>query len=135
MSRRRGRELAMQMLFQEEMGGSSPAEVEELFWRCHRASEEVRRFATLLYRTANDQKASIDERLSRFARNWRLERLNPVDRNILRTAVAEFLAGVSPRAVIVDEAVEIARAYGSDDRSVEFVNGVLDAVLAELEAK
>jgi N utilization substance protein B len=125
----------MQMLFQEEMGGSSPAEVEELFWRCHRASEEVRRFATLLYRTANDQKASIDERLSRFARNWRLERLNPVDRNILRTAVAEFLAGVSPRAVIVDEAVEIARAYGSDDRSVEFVNGVLDAVLAELEAK
>jgi N utilization substance protein B len=135
LSRRRGRELAMQMLFQEEMGGSSPAEVEELFWRCHRASEEVRRFATLLYRTANDQKASIDERLSRFARNWRLERLNPVDRNILRTAVAEFLAGVSPRAVIVDEAVEIARAYGSDDRSVEFVNGVLDAVLAELEAK
>ncbi|GAB4109656.1 MAG: transcription antitermination factor NusB [Acidobacteriota bacterium] len=135
MSRRRGRELAMQMLFQEEMGGGSPAEVEELFWRCHRASQEVRQFATLLYRTANAEKASIDERLSRFARNWRLERLNPVDRNILRTAVAEFLAGVSPRAVIVDEAVEIARAYGSDERSAEFVNGVLDAVLAELEAK
>lgn len=133
MSRRRGRDLAMQMLFQQEMGGATPHEVEELFWRCRRVSEAARELATTLFRKANEELATIDDRLSRSARNWRLERLNPVDRNILRIAVAEYLAGLSPRAVIVDEAVELARSYGSDDRSTEFVNGVLDAVLGELE--
>lgn len=133
MSRRRGRDLAMQMLFQQEMGGASAAEVERLFWHCHPANEEVKEFATTLFRTANQHRVGIDDGLSRRARNWRLERLNPVDRNILRIAVAEFLAGLSPRAVIVDEAVELARTYNSDDRSAEFVNGVLDAVLEDLE--
>jgi transcription antitermination protein NusB len=133
-SRRRGRELAMQMLFQEEMGPADPGEVRELFWCTREVPSQVRMFAEEIFSRAVEDRAQIDDWIGRFLRNWRLQRINPVDRNILRMAVAEFLLGRTPRTIVIDEAVEIAREFGSD-KSPDFVNGVLDAILAEVERK
>ena len=75
----------------------------------------------------------IDERITRNAANWRLERMPVVDRNILRIAVYEMLRTDTPPAVIIDEALELARRF-SGEESVHFVNGVLDAVRRDLPA-
>jgi len=75
--------------------------------------------------------AEIDDRISRHAEHWRLDRMPTVDRNILRLAVYEMEHGGTPAAVTIDEALELARKF-SNEESVQFVNGVLDAVRREL---
>ena len=80
-----------------------------------------------------EQLPEIDERIARNASHWRLERMPVVDRNILRIAVYEMLRTDTPPAVIIDEALELARQF-SGEESVHFVNGVLDAVRRELPA-
>jgi N utilization substance protein B len=74
------------------------------------------------------ERAELDRRLVAVARNWRLERMAHVDRNLLRLAAWEILFGGTPPAVAIDEAVELAREFG-DDASPRFVNGVLDALV------
>lgn len=76
----------------------------------------------------------IDERISRHAEHWRIERMPAVDRNILRLAVHEMTYLDTPAPVVIDEAIELARRY-SNEESVQFVNGVLDAVHRELRSK
>jgi len=78
-------------------------------------------------------RAVLDARLRAVARNWRLERMAHVDRNVLRLAAFEMLYGGTPPAVAIDEAVELAREFG-DDASPRFVNGVLDALVREQTA-
>lgn len=73
----------------------------------------------------------IDQRISGKAAHWKLERMPAVDRNILRLAVYEMSLGITPPAVVIDEAIELARQF-SGDESVSFINGVLDAVHKEL---
>ena len=73
----------------------------------------------------------IDERITRHAEHWRIERMPAVDRNILRLAVYEMLSTPTPPAVVIDEALELARQFAGEE-SVHFVNGVLDAVRREL---
>ena len=98
------------------------------------ASGEVRGFADDLFRVAIDRVAEIDGLIEKHAEHWRMERMAAVDRNLLRAAVAEFLAyPETPRAVVINEALEIARKFSSPE-SVHFVNGVLDSVGKELEA-
>lgn len=75
----------------------------------------------------------VDERIRRHAEHWRMERMPAVDRNILRLAVYELMHGLTPAAVAIDEALELARKFSSEE-SVQFVNGVLDAVHRELPA-
>ena len=72
----------------------------------------------------------IDERITRHAEHWRIERMPAVDRNILRLAVYEMLHGGTPAPVVIDEALELARRY-SNEESVQFINGVLDAIRRE----
>ncbi len=133
-TRRKSRELALQMLFQADMGKQQPDEVRHTFWR-ERASisPEERSFAEDLFRVATDRNAQIDELIERHAEHWRMDRMAAVDRNLLRAAVAELLAYPSTaRAVVINEALEIARKFSSPE-SVHFINGVLDSVGLELE--
>ncbi len=133
-TRRKSREMVLQMLFQADMGRQTPDEVRQTFWREHGSTQEdVRGFAEDLFRTATDRTAEIDSLIERHAAHWRLERMATVDRNVLRSAVAELMGfPTTPRAVVINEALEIARKFSSPE-SVQFINGVLDSVGRELE--
>ncbi len=133
-TRRKSREMVLQMLFQADMGRQTPDEVRRTFWREHDSTQEdVRGFAEDLFRTATDHTAEIDRLIERHAEHWRMERMATVDRNVLRSAVAELMGfPTTPRAVVINEALEIARKFSSPE-SVQFINGVLDSVGRELE--
>jgi N utilization substance protein B len=132
-TRRKSRELAMQMLFQGDLGKQKPEEVEELFWDAREdVDDETRGFADDLHRLATQREEEVDGLIQKHAQNWRLERMPVVDRNLLRTAVAEMLGyPKTPAAVIINETLEIARRYAAPE-SINFLNGVLDAVGREL---
>jgi transcription antitermination protein NusB len=133
-TRRKSRELALQMLFQSDMGKQEADHVRRTFWGEHAStSDDVRGFADDLFRVATDRMQEIDSLIERHAEHWRMERMAAVDRNLLRAAVAEMLAYPdTPRAVVINEALEIARKFSTPE-SVHFVNGVLDSVGKELE--
>jgi len=128
-TRRKSRELTMQMLFQGDLGKQDPDQVRSLFWRSREdVDEETRGFAEDLYRVATTRDKEIDELIQAHAQNWRLERMAVVDRNLLRAAVAEMLGYPgTPGPIIINEALEIARRYAAPE-SVQFLNGVLDAI-------
>ena len=133
-TRRKSRELALQMLFQADLGKQPRAEVRKTFWQGRGdVAGEVKGFAEDIFRVASDRAAEIDQLIEEHAENWRMDRMAAVDRNILRAAVAELIAyPVTPRAVIINEAIEIARKFSSLE-SVQFINGVLDSVGKDLE--
>jgi transcription antitermination protein NusB len=135
-SRRKSRELAMQMLFQGDLGKQKPDEVELLFWASRDdVDDETRGFADDLHRLAVRREDEVDALITKHAQNWRLERMPVVDRNLLRVAVAEMIGfPKTPAAVVINEALEIARRYAAPE-SVQFLNGVLDAVGRELLEK
>ena len=125
-TRRRSRELALQLLYQKELTEASPEEMQDGFDEWQNAPESVREFADRLLRGAIGKLSEIDEELGRQTTHWRLERLASVDRNILRLAMYELLYETgTPHAVVIDEAIEIAKRFGGKD-SGRFVNGVLD---------
>ena len=127
-TRRKSRELVLQMLFQADMGKQTVDHVRHTFWAEHAtASAEVRGFADDLFRVATDRGTEIDQLIERHAEHWRMERMPAVDRNILRLGVYELLHGATPAAVTIDEALELTRKFSSEE-SVQFVNGVLDAI-------
>lgn len=131
-SRRRAREAAVQMLYQWEVGKVSMFEVGQTFWTGPAASEpfgeELQVFATRLATGVAGTVADIDPMIAEAAQNWRIERMNVLDRLILRLAVYEFLHEAdTPAKVIINEALELARTFSTDD-SVRFINGVLDAI-------
>ena len=133
-TRRKSRELVLQMLFQSDMGKQDADHVRRTFWAEHGAtSSDVRGFADDLFRVATDRVAEIDGLIERHAEHWRMERMAAVDRNLMRAAVAELMGfPTTPRAVVINEALEIARKFSSPE-SVQFINGVLDSVGKELE--
>ena len=118
----------MQMLYQWELGGNTPEQVGSTFFLERKADSEVEGFARELFQAAVHDIDRLDHLVREHAENWRLERLAAVDRNILRVALCELLhhPETSP-AVVINEALEIARRF-SGEESVEFVNGVLDAI-------
>ena len=128
-TRRKSRELAMQMLFQGDLGKQSAEEVRRLFWESRDDVDgETRGFAEDLYRVATERAAEIDGLIEAHAQNWRLERMGAVDRNLLRAGVAELLGWPNqPAAIVINETLEIARRYAAPE-SVNFLNGVLDAI-------
>ena len=132
-TRRKSRELVLQMLFQLDMGKQDGDHVRRTFWAEHgAASADVRGFADDLFRVATDRSGEIDGLIERHAEHWRMERMAVVDRNVLRTGVAEFLGFPdTPRPVVINEALEIGRRFSTPE-SVQFINGVLDSVAREL---
>ena len=126
--RRKARELVLQMLFQSDMGQQNYDQVRKTFWAQRGdVDDETRAFAEGLFRVAEDQAERIKELIEQHAPHWSIDRMAAVDRNVIRTGVAEFLGYKTPRAIVVNEALEIVRKYSSDD-SVHFINGVLDSV-------
>jgi N utilization substance protein B len=127
--RRRGRELALQILYQHELTGTDIDQIVAAFEDLQKAPPVARRFAEELARGVLSRREEIDERLESQADNWRLVRMAIVDRNVLRLAMYELMfEDETPPAVVIDEAVEIAKRFGSE-RSSQFINGVLDGFL------
>lgn len=131
-SRRKARELALQMLFQQDLNQGTAEELSELFWQVHPADSEEREFADGLFKATLENRDHIDELIRGHAQHWRLERMAAVDRNVLRLAVSELLYTETPHAVVIDEAIEIARRFSTAESS-QFVNGILDAIREEME--
>jgi len=129
-TRRKSRELVMQMLFQGDLGKQDADQVRDLFWESRDdVDQETRGFADDLFRVATTREKEIDELIQAHAQNWRLERMAAVDRNLLRTAVGEMLGYPgTPGPIIINEALEIARRYYAAPESIQFLNGVLDAI-------
>ena len=119
----------MQMLFQADLGKQSPDQVRATFWKSVDAVEpEVRGFAEDLFRSASERQEQIDELIATNSRHWRIERMPAVDRNLLRMAVGEMLGfKATPFPIVINEALEIARRYSAPE-SINFLNGILDAI-------
>jgi N utilization substance protein B len=132
--RRKSRELALQMLFQSDMGKQNEDHVRKTFWaERSTVDEDTRGFADDLFRVARDRVSEIDDLIQKHAEHWRMDRMPAVDRNLLRLGVAEFLGfPKTPRAIIINEALDIAHRYSSPE-SIQFINGVLDSVGKELQ--
>ena len=136
--RTKARECAVQMLYQWEVGRLSMSDVRQTFWThvpddVEPLSDELRAFATTLAEGVAGTVASLDPMIGEAAEHWRIERMNVMDRLILRLAIFEFLhQPETPARVVINEALELARAF-SGDQSVRFINGILDAVRKTLE--
>jgi len=132
-TRRKSRELVMQMLYQGDLGKQSPEQVRKLFWASVTdVDEETRGFAEDLYRIATSRSEEIDGLIEQHSQNWRLERMPVVDRNLLRSGIAEMLGyPKTPAAIVINESLEVARRYAAPE-SIHFLNGVLDAVARDL---
>jgi N utilization substance protein B len=131
-SRHGAREAAIQMLYQWEIGRGSMAEVQETFWtdppEGAPLSAELRAFATKLATGTSERVVALDPLITDAAEHWRIERMNVLDRLIMRLAVYEFLhEPETPGKVIINEALELAKSFSADD-SVRFINGILDAI-------
>jgi transcription antitermination protein NusB len=133
-TRRKSRELALQMLFQSDMGKQTADQVTKTFWAERRELDDsVRGFADDIFKIALERAEEIDKLIERHAEHWRMDRMAAVDRNILRAGVAEFIGfPKTPKPVVINEALEIARRFSSPE-SVQFINGVLDSVARDLD--
>jgi len=132
--RTKAREFAMQMLFQWDMSQQDRGKLEARFWKSAKAADKTREFANRLFEGATKEVASLDEIIGKHCENWRFERLAAIDRAILRLAIHEMTASDTPPKVVLNEAVELAKKFSSDE-SGAFVNGVLDSVHKSLTIK
>ena len=130
--RRKSRELAMQMLFQADVGKQNPDEVRKTFWQAREEIDtDAKGFAEDLFRVATARDEEIDGTIERHSANWKLSRMPAVDRNVLRMAIAELIGFPgTPSPIVINEALEIAHRYSAPE-SINFLNGVLDAIAKE----
>ncbi len=129
-SRRKAREAALRILYLAEIGGVFPDEAVEAYFAEHDpdADDSVREFATTIVQGTTSSQLELDTLIERHANNWRLERLAVIDKLILRMAAWELGHRTdTPAAVVLNEAIELAREFSTED-SVRFVNGVLDGL-------
>lgn len=128
-ARRKARELALQMLFQHDVAGNDPDEIIETFEDIQRVRPNIREFAIRVFRGTLEKQAEIDKIVVEQTENWRIERMPVVDRNLIRMAIYEMkYLDDTPKLVILDEAIEIAKRFGTN-KSSQFINGILDGVL------
>lgn len=127
-ARTTAREAALQMLYAIDAAGTAVEVVIRDFWREMPGDAEGRAYADDLVRGVAAHLEETDERIRAASRNWRLERMTRVDRSLLRLGAFELANRPTvPRAVILDEAVELAKRFGTAESSA-FVNGVLDRI-------
>lgn len=128
-ARRKARELALQMLFENDVAGTAPDEMFRRNADLQKAPSPIREFTEHLVAGTLIHRDELDEVITRQADHWRLARMPIVDRNILRLALFELLHDpATPQPVVIDEALEIAKRF-STPRSSQFINGILDGVL------
>jgi len=134
-ARRKGREIALQLLFQMDITKEGVEESFSTFFYERSYRPEIEEFGKRLASGTHKYYKKIDEIIRQSLDNWRLSRIAVVDRNILRIAVYEFLfEPETPKKVIINEAIEIAKKYGSAESS-QFINGVLDAIKEKIMKK
>src|ERR1043166_4229194 len=134
-SRRKARECALQMLFAADVAGTRSDELARMFWSELADGDldsPARDFATRLAVGALAHVDEVSGRILSRAEHWRIPRLALVDRNLLRLAVYEFLHEPTPRTVIINEALEIARRFSTWE-ATQFINGILDAIKRDLD--
>ena len=126
--RRKSRELALQALYQGELTGKSFVDDFDLLCENFQANRKAIPYALELLRGISENQKAINQRITEHAKNWRLERMSVLDRNILRIAAYEMcLRDDVPPGVAINEAIELAKQYCADD-SAPFINGILDAI-------
>lgn len=127
-ARSTAREAALQMLFALDTTGNEVDQTIFDFWRETPGDPEGKSYANELVMGVMSTLVELDRRIAEASANWRVDRMTRVDRNVLRLGVYELTHRLDiPRAVALDEAVELAKRYGAED-SGAFVNGVLDQV-------
>ncbi|MGE5485185.1 MAG: transcription antitermination factor NusB [Ignavibacteriales bacterium] len=135
MRRRQARELALKVLFQVDVAGADPDEAMSfLLWE-EKATEGALRFATEIVRGTMEHREEIDARLAAVSREWTLERMANIDRNVLRLGCFELMFRDDiPASVAISEAIELAKKYG-DAESGKFVNGILGKIVQDLDTR
>ncbi len=132
--RTKARERALQALYQIDVAAEGIDEALAAFWRSFEPVErEVKELAEALVRGVAEHRRQVDEAIEDASSNWRLDRMARVDRNVLRLAVYELLRTDVPVKVVINEAIELGKKFGSES-SGAFVNGVLDKVAGGLSA-
>jgi N utilization substance protein B len=132
--RREARALALQALFEVDCASHNPQDSLERLLQGSSLPAETIDFTRDLVLSVLDNRSAIDALIQRFAPAWPLQQLSIVDRNILRLAVNELLSDMAPAKVAINEAVELAKAFGGDS-SPRFVNGVLGSIYADLASQ
>jgi N utilization substance protein B len=131
--RRIGRECALQMMYELDVGKHPKDEILRTYWLMNEHTAKVRDFAELLFEGTIQKLKEIDKVIQQHTKNWRLSRMAAVDRNVLRLAVYELLWGdKTPGTVVINEALEIAKKFSTHE-SAQFVNGILDSIKNGLE--
>ena len=131
--RRSSRELAIKFLYLTEMNPGDTEKQLEQFWESNPCQDDIQNYTVELLAKIREGQPAIDNLLKKFSENWTLDRMAVIDRNLLRLAACELMYDKSiPPKVVIDEAVEIAKKYGSGE-SPNFINGILDRVMKEVE--
>ena len=134
-SRRKARECALQMLFAADVSGTRGDQLARTLWSELSDGDlepGAQEFATKLATGALAHLDEVDDKIKSRAEHWRISRMALVDRNLLRLAVYEFLHEPTPRTVIINEALEIARRFSTWE-ATQFINGILDAIKRDLD--
>ena len=129
--RRKGREIALQALYQMEITREESEQALASFAERSEASPAAKSFALELVRGVLAERAAIDALIAEASENWRVERLSRIDLNVIRVAVYELRSMNLPLEIAINEAVEVAKRFGSGE-STAFVNGVLDQIASRL---
>jgi len=137
-TRRKAREAALQFLFQDDFSGEKLMNLGglderfDLFCALYQINKKAKEYTLQLLRQTIEHQEHIDEVIRQCATNWRLERITVTDRNLLRIGVSEMIYSEDvPHQVAINEAVEIAKRFGSEE-SPSFINGILDAAKENL---
>jgi len=128
--RSKAREMALQMLYQKDLNSDIDPDIVRKMIIDQLKDEDLSRFAWSLFAGVLEIQADLDDRIQTISQNWKLERMAPTDRNVLRLGAFELLQTETPARVVIDEAVELAKLFGSKQSS-QFVNGVLDKLIPE----
>jgi transcription antitermination protein NusB len=134
-TRRRAREIALQVLYEEDINPlRDPLVADEFVSRRMLQNKPLVAFAKDVINGVRNHRTEIDQRLTKYAANWSLKRMTTIDRNILRISAYEMMFGDTPGRVSINEAIELAKRYGARS-SGQFVNGILDRILKDLQAE
>lgn len=127
-ARRKAREIAVQLLYQMEVNPGEPQEALELFWRNLSASAATKEFVNRIVLGVHEKQGEIDKLLAKHSEHWRLERMDRVDKSILRMGVFEIMfCDDIPVKVAMNEAVDLGKKFGAEE-SGAFINGILDKI-------
>ena len=128
--------MALQTLYQSELSGYTASDAFEIFCRSFETNKKAVAYARELVYGVTRKLSTINAMIESYSANWRMSRMSVIDRNILRLATFEMCISSQPvpASVVINEALEVARRYSSDD-SIPFINGILDAMRKKMEAK